>query len=150
MRFSLVWIVGGTILATIFSSVGPVYFQAFGFGDTFAEQMQKLAEFNEISPVWALEVQQLLLDNYRTDGPVKGISAMPSMHVASSALLAIFGFSYSRVVGWAMTVFAGLILIGSVHLGWHYAIDGYFSIALAGFCWWAAKAINRWFADPTY
>ncbi|KUJ80583.1 hypothetical protein AVO45_05925 [Ruegeria marisrubri] len=150
VAFSLTWIVGGTVLATLFSSAGPVYYQAFGFGDTFAAQMQKLAELNEISPVWSLEVQQILLDNYRADGPVRGISAMPSMHVATSVLLALFAFSYSRVLGWAMAVFAGSILIGSVHLGWHYAVDGYFSIVIAGICWWFAKTLAKRFSDPSY
>lgn len=30
-----------------------------------------------------------------------------------------------------------VILIGSVHLGWHYAIDGYLAWVLAGSLWWA-------------
>ena len=35
----------------------------------------------------------------------------------------------------ACAVFTALILIGSVHLGWHYAIDGYVSISATWFIW---------------
>ena len=54
-----------------------------------------------------------------------GISAMPSMHVALATLFALVGWRTNRWVGIATTLFAVIIQIGSVHLGWHYAIDGY-------------------------
>jgi hypothetical protein len=47
------------------------------------------------------------------------------MHVGSATLLALFGWRLNRAAGIALTIFAVLIMLGSVHLGWHYAIDGY-------------------------
>ncbi|MEM7598345.1 MAG: phosphatase PAP2 family protein [Pseudomonadota bacterium] len=135
------WIVGGNILATIFSSVGPVYYQAMGYGTDFRPLMDQLYAFNEVSPVWALPLQEMLIDGYLNDGPVKGISAMPSMHVASTVMMTLYAFSVSRVWGWIMTVFAALILVGSVQLGWHYAIDGYVSIVLALGIYWVARRV---------
>ncbi|MEX0319281.1 MAG: phosphatase PAP2 family protein [Ruegeria sp.] len=145
VAFALTWAVGGSLLATLFSSVGPVYYEAFGFGDTYAGQMERLKQLNEISPVWALELQQKLLEGYQSQSGMRGISAMPSMHVATSAVVALFGFSYSKALGWLLTAFTGVILIGSVHLGWHYAVDGYLSIGLAALFWWVAKILTRRF-----
>ena len=80
-------------------------------------------------------------ENYavEADGRLAGISAMPSMHVASSVLMALYASTHARWAGWAMWTFAALIMIGSVHLGWHYAIDGYFGAVIA----WCAWVIGR-------
>lgn len=137
----LVWSIGGNLLAMAFSSAGPVYYAAFGFGDTFAPLMAELRAFDQVLPVPALHVQDVLL--HETGGA--GISAMPSMHVASSVTMAFYAFSLSRVLGWVMTGFAAIIVVGSVHLGWHYAVDGYFSILLSVGLWALARTILRRF-----
>lgn len=142
----LCWAIGGNILATIFSSVGPVYYQAFGHGPDFVPLIDTLHRFSEVSPVWVLDLHEMLLENYRNDGPVKGISAMPSMHVASTVTMTIYAFTLSRRFGWVMVAFTALILVGSVQLGWHYAVDGYFAIPLALACWWLARRLVRIFA----
>ncbi|WP_372574895.1 phosphatase PAP2 family protein [Ruegeria jejuensis] len=141
VAFALTWFVGGNVLATLFSSVGPVYFEAFGFGEDFAFQMKALRELGTHTQIWALNAQQMLLEGHTTNGELRGISAMPSMHVATSVTMALFGFTYRRWLGWSLTVFAVLILLGSVHLGWHYAVDGYASIAIALIIWWASKGL---------
>ncbi|MDP5215763.1 phosphatase PAP2 family protein [Ruegeria sp. 2205SS24-7] len=148
VAFTLTWIIGGNVLATLFSSAGPVYFEAFGFGSQFGEQMQRLNMLDQVAPLWALDAQQMLLDNYNSPGTIRGISAMPSMHVATSVVLTMFAFSYARWLGLIMVAFTGLILIGSVHLGWHYAVDGYVSIPLTVAIWFLSKALVRRFG-PT-
>ena len=78
-------------------------------------------------------------------GLINGISAMPSMHVGTSVLFAILGFSAGKKwLGYLMSVFAFLIFIGSIHLGWHYAIDGYAGAAIAVACWWISGKIVAW------
>ncbi|WP_074736280.1 phosphatase PAP2 family protein [Ruegeria halocynthiae] len=149
VAFVLCWFVGGNVLAIVFASVGPVYFEPFNLGTDFVPQMELLRQSNEISPVWALKVQNALLDGYQNSGFARGISAMPSMHVASSTLLAIYGFTYSRWLGWGLTVFTIVIMLGSVHLAWHYAIDGYASILLTLFFWWLAKKLTARFGPET-
>ncbi|WP_395400070.1 phosphatase PAP2 family protein [Pseudoduganella sp. UC29_106] len=59
----------------------------------------------------------------------------PALHVASSALIALLGWRVNRALGVAGTIFALLILIGSVHLGRHYALDGYVGAAGACLIW---------------
>lgn len=146
VAFALVWIVGGNLLAIAFSSAGPVYYEAMGFGDTFVPQMERLYAMGETVPLWALDLQETLLYNYQTEGPVRGISAMPSMHVANAVLIALFGFAYARWLGWVLSAFALLTMIGSVHLAWHYAVDGYLGAILAVACWYGAKWLAARFA----
>jgi len=137
LAYALCWLIAGNALATIFASAGPVYYEALGFGDTFAPLMAELRAIDEVAPVWALNVHDLLWQRYAS-GENFGISAFPSMHLASSTLFMLYGFRHSRWAGWALAVFLGLIMVGSVHLAWHYAIDGYAGILLAWFCWWLA------------
>lgn len=141
--FLLTWIIGGTILAIIFSSVGPVYYQDFGFGDQFVPLMESLRQYNEVQTITALELQAVLLEGYQNDGDLKGISAMPSMHVALSWIMAFQAFQYRKSLGWAMVGFAILIQLSSVHLAWHYAIDGYLGFVVAALCWVAAKKLAK-------
>ena len=39
-------------------------------------------------------------------------------------------------------------MIGSVHLAYHYAVDGYVSIAVTLIIWWMTKPIARWILKP--
>jgi hypothetical protein len=128
LSFVVTWIVLGTGGAIWLSSMGPCYFPSFSQeSGPYAPLMAYLREANEQVPIWALDVQKLLWDNYQANsaGIGSGISAMPSMHVATAVLLALFGWRHSRGAGIALTLYAGVIMIGSVHLGWHYALDGY-------------------------
>jgi hypothetical protein len=148
LSFLLFWIVIGTLLATLLSSVGPCYYgRETGLFDPYAPLMNYLRDANEVAPVWSLKVQDMLWDNYVGHGTMlgSGISAMPSMHLAISTLMALLGWRINRWAGIAYTVFAAVILVGSVHLGWHYAIDGYVSIVAAIALWHATGwAMRRW------
>ena len=146
IAFLLTCIVGGTIMAMVFSSGGPVYFEAFGYGDTYTEQLRKLETVGRTYTLWVLDVQDSVLLKFREDG-ISLISAMPSMHVASSVVIALFGFSYSRLCGWLLSAFALCVMIGSVHLAWHYAVDGYIGAATAFGCWLSAKSLVRKFGE---
>lgn len=134
MAHVVIWILGGNALALIFSSAGPVYFERMGYGDTFAPLMAHLEQVSQATTVWALSVQEMVWANY-VGGTNIGISAMPSMHLATSTLMALYAFQHSRWLGRVMVGFVGIILLGSVYLGWHYAIDSYLGIAVAFVGW---------------
>ncbi len=152
LTFVLAWIVLGTVAATALSSAGPVYFgRVTGVSDPFAPLMAYLRSVNEIYPVGALNAQEFLWQIYLEGGyaPGSGISAMPSLHVAMVFLFALVGWRSGRVPGIVLTVYAVIILIGSVHLGWHYAIDGYLGIAGTWLIWkFAGLALGRPAAAP--
>ena len=143
LAFMLCWIIGGSIFAIAFSSAGPVYYSSLGLSsDPYTPLTSYLHKANETFPIWALNTQELLWDGYLgKQSTVVGISAMPSMHNASAVLFALVGWRTNSKLGWALTGYAALILIGSVHLGWHYAVDGYFAIVMALALWWLSGKI---------
>jgi len=151
LSFVLAWALLGSGLATVFASVGPCYYAlATGLPDPYAPLLAYLNATNEVSPVWALTVQEILWEGYQS-GAIeqgKGISAMPSMHIAAVVLNVLFGFRVSRLFGWLMLAFAVLTFLGSIHLAWHYAIDGYVSVIGTCLIWFAAGQFLK--RDPQF
>lgn len=147
MSFVLGWVLLGSVAAMMFSSAGPCFFgRVTGLPDPYAPLMAHLATVNETHTLWALNVQEKLWELYATSelGLGAGISAMPSMHVASATLFALIGWRTHRWLGIALTLYAVMIMIGSVHLGWHYAIDGYAGAAGMGAIWWLVGRLLAW------
>jgi hypothetical protein len=147
LTFVASWALLGNVAATLFSSVGPCYYgRVTGLVDPFQPLMDYLWAVNESLPVWSLGVQEMLWETNEKGGIGfgSGISAMPSMHVSVVFLLALVGWRTSRPHGIGFTLFALLIVIGSVHLGWHYAIDDYAAIIGTWLIWWAVGwLLNR-------
>ena len=54
-------------------------------------------------------------------GPGSGISAMPSLHIATTAWMVIAVRVHAPRMTWVISVFALLIFLLSISLGWHYA-----------------------------
>lgn len=143
IAFVLTWLIGGNILAILLPSGGPVYFELMGYGGRFSPLLEQLARSDAVSPVWALDVHALLWEGYVGARPEVGISAMPSMHVASSVVIALYGFRHSRGLGVLLSLFATIIFIGSIVLAWHYAVDGYVGALVAVSCWALATRLTR-------
>lgn len=133
------WIVLGSGVALALSSAGPCYYALVTAGpDPYAELMEHLSSVSSQHALTAVDVQFLLWEGYlgRADQLTEGISAMPSLHVAVPILFAIVGWKIHRAIGIAFAGFAVTIFIGSIHLGWHYAVDGYVSALLTPVIWW--------------
>ncbi len=131
----LVWIINGGVLAILLSSAGPVYAHKLfpemtNFKDLIAilhQQNDYLIQQNTFFNVWSLKTQQFLWHAYTHHSflPGSGISAMPSVHVSTVTLIALSISKLNKkwgILAWAYTL---VIFIASVHLGWHYACDGY-------------------------
>ena len=146
IAFMIAWLVGGSLLAAVFSSAGPVYYGMIGLApDPFAPLLEYLHATAATIPLAALESQKLLWDGYiGKTAPFLGISAFPSMHCAMATLFALLGWRLHRAAGIGLTVFAVFILIGSVHLAWHYAVDSYAGVLIGFLSWWIAGHLARW------
>jgi hypothetical protein len=142
----IAWLFGGTLLAVIFSSAGPVYYALIGLDlDPYAPLLDYLHATDSTLPILALDAQELLWDGYTGQvEPFMGISAFPSMHNAMATLIALMCWRLHRTAGIWLTVFAGLILLGSVHLAWHYAVDSYAGILIAIVSWWISGRLAHW------
>lgn len=143
LTFLSSWFLIGNIMATILSSAGPAFLHTLNNSDLYAELMTILEVQNSqliddgLIPLWALSTQDMLWDKYisSSTGIGAGISAMPSMHVTIAVLIAMTLFRLNKKLGYISWIYAGLIQIGSVHLAWHYAIDGYFGALLIVILW---------------
>lgn len=148
VSFAACWILLGVVAATLFSSAGPVYFAAVtGVTDPYAPLIDYLQAVNAQDSLRAVWAQDLLWQTYTVPGAtrIEGISAMPSLHVSMVVLLTLVGFRTRRWLGWVYAAFAGLILVGSVHLAWHYAIDAYAAAAGTLVIWWVSGiGVTKW------
>ncbi|HSM60039.1 MAG TPA: phosphatase PAP2 family protein [Longimicrobiales bacterium] len=147
LTYTALWALLGTWLAVAFSSAGPVYFdEVTGSPGGFEPLLAYLEDLHTRAPLMALEVQRLLWDGHvgLAESPVEGISAMPSMHVAIPILLAITAYRVHRALGLAMSAYVLLVFAGSVHLAWHYAVDGYAASLLVPLVWVGAGRVQEW------
>jgi hypothetical protein len=137
LSFALSWIVIGCLFATILSSAGPLFYDRLTGASDFAGLTSQLETVNRLSPLRALEVRDMLWMTYtgQADSVITGISAMPSMHNAMCVLIFMAARHVGRWLAAAAAVYGLAIFIGSVHLGWHYAIDGYVAAALTIVIW---------------
>ncbi|MDX8469323.1 phosphatase PAP2 family protein [Mesorhizobium sp. VK23B] len=126
--FLLVAVLVGSLVRIIGSSAGPIFFERIVGSDRFNGLMSALAATSSGRAMIA--TSDYLYSSYALDRTVfgTGIAAMPSMHVAVALLNALFLSQFGRAIRYWGWFYFGAIMFGSVYFGWHYAIDGYFSI----------------------
>jgi len=139
------WALLGSLLAAAVASVGPCFLAPLLGDHRFDEQMAYLRSANEQFPVLTVPVQDALIAWYTSgsSGLGRGISAMPSMHVSFAFLFFLAMRQIGRAAGVFFGAFCAIVLVASVHLGYHYAVDGYVSIALTWAIWIVAGAAAR-------
>lgn len=147
ITFILSWALLGTAIAIAFSSAGPVYFGAFVSGpDPFAPMLAHLNSAAESVPILALRAQSDLWRNFLS-GDVTlaaGISAMPSMHLSMGTLMVLSTWRFGLIVRGLSCLYLVVLLVGSVILAWHYAVDGYAAIVGTWAIWWAVGRALDW------
>jgi hypothetical protein len=142
----MVWMFGGVVAASFFSSAGPVFAQISDL-EVARQYEPLLRSLNTLMPPddLILKSQAYLLGSHGQDLVVRagGISAMPSMHVATAALYVCLAWGTK----WRnpALMFWAIIWIASVHFGYHYASDGLVGSLIAWLSWKLAR--HRDFAN---
>ena len=139
------WFVLGNLFAVSIFSGGPIFYDRI-VGDTgrFRNLLHNLAAYQD--PPLGVQVYQAYLwsiHERRQVGFGVGISAFPSMHLSMATLIGLWLSGLHRGLIPLAILFVLFTLLGSVHLAWHYAVDGYASIAFTLVAWWALGTVMR-------
>ena len=152
MSYVLLWIILGTVVAYLVPASGPCFYQYFQpDAGRFTQltsllgQQDQFIRAHGLHGLRAVEYQHLLLHDFRSSSLAlgAGISAMPSLHNAMAVLFACAAYHADRRTGRLFAGYAVLIWIGSIHLGWHYAIDGIVAAALTVAIWTLTGVLRR-------
>jgi hypothetical protein len=143
--FVLAWIVVGSVMANVFSSVGPIFYHAFypRLPDPYAAlraYVDKNGEENFLVVFYTIHALMAWATNGKAINP-SVISAMPSMHMAIAWLNVLYCFRLNKYAGLAALLFAVLIYGATMLFGFHYGLDIYFSILLMSLMWWLSGRI---------
>ena len=126
------WSVFGPVAQALLSSAGPIFYDRIGLGDRFAG-LSVLPVTQAISDyLWTLYETRSL-------APGAGISAMPSMHIATAAWVVFACRSFHSRLTIPAAMFGIFMLFCSVALGWHYAVDGIVGAAGAALCFYLSR-----------
>jgi hypothetical protein len=142
LSYFLLWSVIGPAIHAVLPAGGPIFFEQLGYGDRFAA-MQLPEEITSMSNyLWATY-------SGGTFGPGAGISAMPSLHIATTAWMVIAVCKFAPRWTGVMVGLGLLIFMLSVSLGWHYAIDGIVGAVSAILCyrfglWLFSRDLPSW------
>lgn len=140
------WAVLGNLLALGLSSVGPCFYGHFYGDPRFDGLMVSLHGTHAQTKLFAVNGMEYLLKSEGKFSLGAGISAMPSLHVAIAwlVLLCTLTQSRSRALKILASAYAVSIFVGSVHLGWHYALDGIVSIVVVTALWIGSGRFVEW------
>ena len=143
----------GMVMAHALSSAGPIFDGTlFGDGKTFSGLQARLDAQNQIAGPFVFAFSKQYLLNLYEAGQADlagGISAMPSMHVVLAGLAVLGTLHVSRIAGVIFLVYAIIIWIGSVHLGWHYFVDGLVGLTALALIWITIGRMMRLYGPQT-
>jgi hypothetical protein len=142
----LVFVLLGNLLAGGFMSAGPFWFEFIGDSRSdYAGLFAYLTQIGTEGEFSALSFQRYLWQAHIQDATHlgSGISAFPSIHVAVATLYALFAWRLGRVARTTALLYLAVIMVGAIHLGWHYALDCYAGLLGAAIIYGAVGAIQR-------
>ena len=139
VTYVLMWFLLGNVLATLLSSAGPVFFGQVAFEPN---PYAGLVEHLRGSVPFLAQAQETMwqANAMRPHPPLMPpISAAPSLHVALAVLNALAVSRVSRTLGTGLWLFAAVVTLATIQLGFHYAVDAYLAVAALLPLWWATS-----------
>ena len=115
VSYVMLWSIFGPLVHLALPAAGPVFYDELGLGNRFVELRQSGRTDAVAKYLW---------DGYanKVFNPAGGISAMPSLHLATM-FWSIIAVRNTRWLAFGIA-FTAYIFLGSVAIGWHYAVDG--------------------------
>jgi hypothetical protein len=158
--YLLLWSLQGTLIAYFLPAAGPALHAIMHTGPSaFSPLADRLRDhdlylrLHGAPGLYSVQYQHILSSLFGSDVLAigAGISAMPSMHNAMSVLFACAVWSIGRRAGLLATAYAFAIWFSSVHLRWHYALDGVVACALTILTWYGVGRLGDALSmrDPT-
>jgi len=146
LTFAAIWLFLGVFLATLCSSVGPVFYRAFEHEGSFDPLLRQLAAVDRQYGLAMVRTSNWLREQATSGNFGSGISAMPSLHVGKVwfALVLVHHRLGHHWLTYLAGVFFAVMWVASVHLAWHYAVDGLVSIVAVTLIWYGAGRLVDW------
>jgi hypothetical protein len=138
LAFLLIWIINGIVLSAMFMSGGPAFYGLITHDSARYADLVKYLSFDSSAFFSAQKEQHQLwaLHAAGSSNVGAGISAFPSLHVSMILLCCLAASKVSRLCAYATKCVAVVIILGAVHLGWHYAVGVYIDFILIPAIWW--------------
>jgi hypothetical protein len=145
LTYFMLWSVFGPLVHVLLPAAGPVFYAELGYGPRFSglEMEQNTSEVADY--LWRHFQNQSF-------GGGAGISAMPSLHIATTAWIVLAVWEFARRWTFVASAAGLLIFMLSISLGWHYAVDGVAGAAGAlaiwlAARWWFGRGVTQWKAE---
>jgi hypothetical protein len=131
ISYFLCWSVFGPVGQALFPAAGPIFYDRLGYGSRFAD-------LPSVELVGAISSYLWAHYQMNSAGVGVGISAMPSLHIASMAWAVLSFATFRSKITVPAVALALYMWAGSILLGWHYFTDGVVGIIGAGGCFFLA------------
>ena len=137
VAFLLTWTFNGLFLAGLFMSGGPAFYGRLVHDNALYGDLQRYLGSEAAIPFSASweQAQLWAIQQAGLSGVGAGISDFPSLHVSMIMLCCFSVWNISRRAAFIFVGLAAVIVIGSVHLGWHYLVGDHAVFATMAAIW---------------
>jgi hypothetical protein len=132
----------GALSYLIMPAVGPFLYEA---GHNALETARQVHMYNGYQALMA--GGRPWIAQHGADNMFAAVAAMPSLHVASSAVFVYYAFRYERWLGWCYLPLFLFIVVEAIATRWHYIVDVFAGMGLTALaiviCAWIFKPIDQ-------
>lgn len=117
--YFFLWSVFGPVGQYLVPAAGPIFYERIGLGPRYDGLYASI-------PALTSDISNYLWTHYhqRSLGLGAGISAMPSLHIATAAWMVLSLLSIRSRLALPAAILGLYLWVASIALGWHYFLDG--------------------------